>query len=214
MAASVQLRDVFRPGCLFQVHRFVRTPGRQHRYRETLVPRQLFMPFQRIRRIVRGADGIHVAHHDQAPGGISFALQLRVGQFPYFPGGILVQDSFIAEESAQLQMAPVIQGIADRLANNLRELVKLFPVGSVAGNILFRHPGRPHQAPLVVVPSQPDLGNVLIPDILPDFPGIQVAVIVNDRLSFRRFMIQLFRRFRIQQKIFVQEHFHLHFLPA
>ena len=189
-----QLRNVFRPGCLFQVHGLVRTPGRQYRHREGFVRRQLLMPLQRICRIIRRADCIHIAHHDQAPGGIAFALQFRVGQFPDFPRSVLVQDTLIAEETAQL--------------------VKLFPVRGVTGDVLLRHTRGAHQAPLIVVSAQPYLGNVFITDVLPDLPGVQMAVIVNNRLFLRRFMIQLLRRFRIQQKLLVQKRFHSHFLSC
>ena len=208
-----QPRDIFGIIRFFQVHGLVRAPGRQHRHREGFVRRQLFMPLQAVHRIIRCADGLHIAHHNEPAGGIALFLQLRVGQFPDFPGCLPVQDAFITEEPAKLQVAPVIQGIADSLSQHLRVLFKLFPVRGIAGDILFRHPCGPHQAPFIVVSAQPHLGDVFIPDILPDFLRAQMAVIIDDRHSLRRFMIKLFRRFRIQQKIPVQKRFHVNPFP-
>ncbi len=213
-------RRFFQPGYifriirLFQVHGFVRTPGRQNRHREGFVRGQLFMPFQAVHRIIRCADDFYIAPYDESAGGIAFFLQFRVRQVPYFPGSFPVQDPLIAEEAPKLQVTPVMQGIADRFSQNLSVFLKLFPVRGIAGNIFLRHSRRPHQTPLIVIAAQPHLGDIFVPDILPDFLRAQMAVVINDRHPLRRFVVKLFRRFRVQQKIFVQEHLHLPFLPA
>ena len=105
-------------------------------------------------------------------------------------------------------MAPVVQGVADGLAQDFGVFLELLPVGGVAGDVFFRHARAAHQTPLVVIAAQPDPGDVIIADVLENFPGVQVAVIIDDRLLFRRFVIQDFRRFRVQQEVFVQELFH------
>ena len=203
-----QLCDVFRIGCLFKVHGFVRTPGRQHGDREALVRRQFLMPFKGVRRIIRCADRVHVAHPDQSPGSISFALQLHIGNFPYFLRRLLVQDAFISEEPPQFQVAPVVQGIPDGLPKYFRVFFEFLPVAGVAGDVFLRHAGAAHQTPLVVVPAQPNLGNVFIPDVLINLPGAQVAVIVDNRLLLRRLVIKNLRRLGVQKKIPIQKLFH------
>ena len=63
-----QLGNIFRISYFFQIHCLIRPPGRQNSYRKGFVCCQLLMPFQGVRRIVCGADRIHVAHHDQSAG--------------------------------------------------------------------------------------------------------------------------------------------------
>ena len=208
-----QLRQILQVGPLLQIHGFVRTPGRKHRHFQGLVRRHLLMPFQAVHRIIRRADGLHIAHADQAPAGVSLARELFVSELPDFGSGLFIQNPLVSEEFPQLQMAPVMQGIADGLAQHLGIFLKFLVIRAVTGDILLRNAGAPHQPPLVVVTSQPYLGDVVIPDVFIDFPWIQMAVIIDDRAFLRHLMVEHPGRFRIQQKILVHERLHSVFPP-
>ena len=111
----------------------------------------------------------------------------------------------VAEVALQLQVAPVVQRIADKLFQGLCSFLEFFPVGGVAGDVLFFHTVTAHDAPLVVVAAQPDLSDVLKPAILPDLLGIDVAVVVQDRHLGRVIMIQNLRGVVGQQEVLIHK---------
>ena len=203
-----QLADVFHELGLFDVHGLVGTPGGPHVGLEGLVGQQLLMVFQVVDGIVRGADGLHVAHFDQAAHGVPRGLQLGVGQVPHLVGGLCGQRALIAEEPLQLQVRPVVQGVADGLADHLGPLAEFLVVAGVAGDVLLLHAGAAHQTPLVVVAAQPHLGNVLIAQVVPDLLGADVAVVVDDRALGGILMIEHAGSFRVEQEILVHELLH------
>ena len=202
-----ELGDVVQVRVLLQVHRLVGTPGGQHGSLEGGVGGQLLVPLQGIHRVVGGADGLDIGHVDEAAHAVARLVQLLLGQLPDLLGGVLVQDALVAEEAAQLQVAPVVQRVADGLSKHLGPLHELLLVaGLVAGDVLLRDARGAHQAPLVVVAAQPHLGDVVVAAVLPDLPGVDVAVVVDDGAVRRRLVKQLFGRFGVQQEILIQKH--------
>ena len=111
----------------------------------------------------------------------------------------------IAEEALQFQMRPVVQRIADCLADNLRPLAELLVVARAAGNVVFIHARAAHQAPLVVVTAQPNLGDVLEALVFPNFLGADVAVVVDDGAGRGIVVVELARRLGVQQEILIHE---------
>ena len=195
---------------LFQVHGLVGPPGGQNGGVEGIVLGQLLMPFQGVDGIVRGADDLHIAHGDQAAHAVTGALQLLVAQVPYLVGGAGAQGALIAEEAAQLQMAPVVQRVADALADDLGPFDELFVVaGFLAGDVLFRHAGTAHQTPLVVVAAQPHLGDVFIAQVLVDFARADVAMVVDDGAFGRHVVVERAGRGGGEQEVLVHECLHV-----
>ena len=204
-----ELGQIIRPGFLFQIHGLIRTPGGQHRDGEGLVRVQLLMILQGVHGIIGGADGVHIAHENEATAAEALAVELFPGQVPDLLGGVLIQDALIAEEAAELQMAPVVDGVADGLAQHLGKLQELIMVGGLlAGDVFLRHAGGAHEAPLVMIAAQPDLGNVVITDVFPDFLRVQMAVVVDDGAGFGRFVIEHAGGFRVQEEVLIQKGFH------
>ena len=208
LSGGSQLADVVHELGLFDVHGLVGTPGGPHVGLEGLVAQQLLVILQVVDGIVGGADGLHVAHFDQAAHGVPRGLQLGVGQVPHLVGSLGGQRALIAEEPLQLQVRPVVQGVADALADHLGPLAELLIVAGVAGDVLLLHAGAAHQAPLVVVAAQPHLGDVLIAQVVPDLLGADMAVVVDDGALGGILMIEHAGSFRVEQEVLVHEFLH------
>ena len=89
-------------------------------------------------------------------------------------------------------MAPDEHGITDCSFKSLCKGNKLVVVARAACDQILAHAVRAHQAPLVVIGSEPELCDVLKPYVVPYFARNDMAVIVNDRLLLCVFMIKLF----------------------
>ena len=86
-------------------------------------------------------------------------------------------------------MAPVVQGIAHRLLHGAGPSLKLLIIPGIAGDIPFVHTIGPHQPPFVMVPLQPELGQVVEDPVLRDLPRAHVAVVVQYGQTFRHLMV-------------------------
>ena len=202
----LQLGQVIRPGGLFQVHGFVGPPGRQHCRPEGIVCSQFFMPLQTVRRVVGGTDSLHVAAADQSPHREAFFTEFLIAQVPYCLRCIFAEDALISEVPAQFQVAPVIQRIPDGFSKDCCPRQKLLIIGGISGNISLCNTRCTHQTPFVVVAPKPNLGDIVIPAVLPDLSGIYMTVIVDDRAFRSRPMVQLFCGLCVQQEILIEKH--------
>ena len=167
------------------------------------------MPFERIRRVVRGAKGKDVRLFDQ---------RLRTEIAGRDHGLCLVPNLLCrggrqglgdAEIPLQLKMAPMIQGVADGERERFCKRAKLVKRVAVAGDEPFLHPGAAHGAPFVVVAGQPKLVQIVCRFVFKDFLRAQMAVPVKDRLGFGDGVKQRFGRFRAQQKVGCHKGLHL-----
>ena len=146
----------------------------QHLHAEALVPGDLFVPLEGIRRVVGGAEGFHVRVHDQLPGGKRF--QLLVAELPDLLCRIAVERAFIAETALQLQVAPVVKRVADGKAERLRPLLEFLAVGGFAGDETLVHARPAHEPPLVVIAAEPDLRDVFKLPVLADLLRVQLSI--------------------------------------
>ena len=88
------------------------------------------------------------------------------------------------------------------------KLLELLPVGSVASDVLFLHTVGAHNAPLVVVAAQPDLGDVVKAAVFVNFLGIDMAVVVQNGHLGCVLMIQSLRRVVGQQEVLIHKLLH------
>ena len=147
------------------------------------------MPLQGVDGIVGGADKGDIGLADQATGGhVGIFLQQLIAVLPDAGCAFHGQRLFHAEELLQLQVAPVVHGVADGHFQRLSQLQETLVRGLVAGNIILRDAVGTHHAPLVVVAcvgavgllaAQPNLYDVVEAAVLVDLLGVQVAVIVT-----------------------------------
>ncbi len=204
-----QLPHVVGKARLVDVDRLVRPERGADLDREAGVRRQLFVPFEVVAGVVGGADHRHVALQDQAADGhVRVVLQFVVAEVPDLLGRLAVEGAGVAEKALQLEMAPVDHRVADRLGQRLGELLELLAVGRVAGDVLFVHPVRAHDPPLVMVPPQPDLGDVLEPAVLEDLFGADMAVVVRDRHALGVLVEEGLGGLGLEQEILVHKRFH------
>ncbi len=178
--AAAQLGQEVRPARLFQVQRLVRPEGGGHHRGDGRILRDALVPRQIGRGVVGGAHHGHVALAEDAPDAHIRLCQLFDAQIPDPLGGVAVEHALIAEVGAQLQVAPVVHGVADGPGQRLGKLLELLPLRGVPGDVPLVHPVGAHHPPLVVIPLQPDLVDVLKPAVLKDLPGIHMAVVVDD----------------------------------
>ena len=80
------------------------------------------MPFQRIDRIVGGADQCDIGLLDDVADSHIRLGEALVAEFPYFLSSVFVEHTVITEIFLQLQMAPVEERIADGFAEYLSPL--------------------------------------------------------------------------------------------
>ena len=104
-----------------------------------------------------------------------------------------IQQFVDAEVSFQLQVGPVVEGIAQGLRHGARPGQEFLFGGHGAGAILFADAVGPHGAPLVVVALQPDLEKVLKTAVFGHFAGRQMAMVVQNRLPLGVFVVQPLR---------------------
>ena len=92
------------------------------------------------------------------------------------------------------------------------KLQELFIVRCAAGDVIFFNTVGAHNAPLVVVAAQPQLGDVGETPILPNILGIDVAVIVADGHFCCVVMIQPLGGLVGQQEVLIHKFLHFHAL--
>ncbi len=74
----------------------------------------------------------------------------------------------------------MVQGISQKVGQGLSPGLEFLPGLCIPGYKVFIHPVGAHSPPLVVIPSQPDLGNVREVRVLGYLPGDEVAVVIKD----------------------------------
>src|SRR5574344_1957454 len=195
---------------LVDVERLVRTERRQDLHFARLVRGDLLVPYERVARIVRRADELHVGLPDD-PADAHRLLRENLVAFGVDPlRGPLVQRLGDAEVVLEPEVRPVVEGIADETRQRLRpreerpERIRVLR----ARDVRLRNPAGPHLAPLVVVAAEPDFGNRLVLLVLRDVLRIDVAMVVDDRHLRRVLVVELLRGRRLQQEILVQKLLH------
>src|SRR5699024_11648304 len=90
----------------------------------------LLMPLQAVDGVVGGADESDVGLLDQAADGqLGVVLQLFVAEVPDLLGGVAVQDAVVAKVGVQLQVGPVVHGVANGQVQGLGKFLEALAVG-------------------------------------------------------------------------------------
>ncbi|OPZ41492.1 MAG: hypothetical protein BWY95_02608 [Bacteroidetes bacterium ADurb.BinA104] len=150
-----QLIDIFAVcGGVFHGHGCIGTPCRQHLDLESAFT-YLFVIFERVNRIVSGADRLHIVTQHQVFGSEFGTLQFLVTLVVNLPGGIRVKYLVYSETGFKLQMSPVVQRVAHAIGHGFGPFQEFIPVRCVAGYIFLGHAVGTQDTPFVVVASQP-----------------------------------------------------------
>ncbi len=204
----LELRHILREGGLIRPHGLVRPEGRQDHRRGGGVGGQKLMGLQIVHGIVGGADQLDAVFADDAPDGHIGLMKDGVALLVNLHGVVAGEGLMDAEVALQLQMGPVIEGVADEVRYGLAPLLELFRGGGVAGDVLFRHTAGAHGPPLVVVAAQPDLGDGVVALVLIDLHGVDVAVVVDNGHLLRVVVVEGAGGLGPQQEVFVHKRFH------
>ena len=176
---------------------------------KTVVGGNLLVPLKAVGGVVGSADHADVGLFDQVAAGKAGLSELGVGKVPDLLSGFAVQDALVAKVTLKLQVAPLKDGVAHATAQGLGPLLELLASRCIAGNEALVDAVGTHQAPLVVVAAQPNLGDVFKTLVVPDLLGRNVAVVVNDGHTLGKVVEQLLAGFGAQQEILiVHEVFH------
>ena len=169
------------------------------------------MVFEAVDRIVGRADD-----GDLEPGQDAVDRKFRGASsrlaFSQISGRVLFIDDLVDPEvTAQLEVRPVVERVAQRLRDGARVRHELVVVARVLErDQVFGNPIGPHCAPLVVVASKPDLVEVLEPAVGGDLVRWQVAMVVENGLAGGMLEIESARPSGREQEIVGEEGLRLH----
>ncbi len=204
------VRAVFLAQCTFRVQVsaeiVVWSERRQNAERDRGVSRDFFVPFQRVRRIVRRAEHADVHLFKERNRIVGF--QLFFCFLPDSRRSLRRQRCGYLKIPLQFQMRPMVQRAADQLRHDLCPLLEFFVLRRVAGDIPFVHAAGAHGAPFVMVCCQPQLRQIFVPLPLRNFLRRQMVVIVVNRLMLCVLVKQRPSHVIFQQKILVHKCFH------
>ena len=212
-----QLAHVLHEAGLLDVDGLVGAEGGSNGELDGRIFLDLLVPCQIIDGVVGGADESNIGLLNQAADSHAVVvLQLVVAQIPDFLSGVAVQHTLIAEVLAQLQVAPVVHGVANAHGQSLSKLLETLAVGLGAGNVLLGYAVGTHHAPLVVVAcqraiglaGQPHLSDVLKAAVLVDLLRGDMAVIVADGHISSVGVIQMLSHRRLEHEFLVHKCFH------
>ena len=133
---------------------------------------------------------------------------IRARAVPCGLGALAVQQLLYAEKAQQLQVGPVVDGVAHQGRHHGGEALEFLLEGGLAGDVLLGHAAGAHHPPFVVVAGQPGLTNVRKLLVFVNLLGIQVAVVVKDGHVLGIFMIEPAGRLAVEQKVVSNEGFH------
>ena len=162
---------VFRKAGAVHVHGLVGAEGGQHPGLEGSIRRDFVVPFQGIHRVVGGADELHVEFFNESPGPEFILRQQGVALFPDFGSGLFGKGRIDAEDPLELQMGPVVQGIAHHIGHGFGIGHELLFVAALAADELIVNAEGGHGAPLIMIAPQEQMAHVPETDIFRDFPG-------------------------------------------
>ena len=178
--ASGKLSNGSRPCTLVDVQKAVGAERGQSAERHFLILLQLQVPLQAVGGVIGGAEDLHVGLMEQGHGIEALTAEHGGGLVPNLTSRGGGERGGDAEIALQFQMRPVVHGAADQAGQHRGELLKLLVLGSVARHIVLGHAADAHDAPLIVIGLQPQLGQVLVAAALIDLPGVEVVMIVHD----------------------------------
>lgn len=167
------------------------------------------MVLQRIDGVVGGADDLDVVVLHQTAGEELGLLQLLGALVVNLARGLRAEQVGDAERRLELQVGPVVQGVAHGIRNRLCPLLELLPIGSIlaCAEPLVDAVGT-HGAPLVMVALQPDFRQVVEAVVRGHVPWNEVAMVVDDRHLGGVLVVEPFGGTRLQQEVVVVELFH------
>lgn len=121
-------------------------------------------------------------------------------------GGFFVEEGGDVEVTAELEVGPVVEWIAEGFGDGARPGEE-FVVGiGVASDEVFGDAVCAHGAPFVVVALEPELGEVGESAVGGDVVWGEVGVVINDGEFFCDFVVEELSGIGVEEEVLVEEH--------
>ena len=193
--------DVGDEGLLADIGRLVGTEGGKDLGGEVL---ESGVVLEGIRRIVGGADDLYVRSLDEIFSGEFLLGEALVHLVPDPLTAVLVESLVYIEVSLELEVSPVIEGVADKVGHGLSEGEELLVLVAVTGDELLLDAVGTHLTPLVVVAAEEEIKGVSKSVVLSYHLGAEVTVIVDYRKILYR-IVKSFCRVCLKHKVIVDK---------
>ena len=182
-------------------HCLIRAESRQDDCRHRLIHSHGFVPMQIINRVIGGTKQLDIGLADNTTGGHIRPGKHSVAFFVDLHSILAIQRLLDVKITLQFQMGPMIQGITDEIGHRLRPLLKFLCISSISGDVMLRHTAGTHRPPLVVIATQPNLGNGIVTLVLINIPRVDMTMVIDNGHLLRIFVVKLLGRWCFQQKI-------------
>ena len=123
---------------------------------------------------------------------------------PDFFGRVRAEEGLDAEATSKLEVGPVVERITESVWNGFGPGLELITRGSVARDMAFRDSVCSHGAPLVVVVSEPEFGDIFPTLVMGDFVGRKMSMVIDDLLMLCRFMEEALRNFAQEERVSIE----------
>ena len=142
------------------------------------------MVFERIHGIVGGTHYLHIEFFHQSAGREFRRAKLRGTNIINPFSGSRIEQFIHPESPFEFQVCPVIKRVAHGVRHCFDPFFVLFPVRSIFSRAVFLvNSVGAHRTPFVVVALEPDLPQVVELMVIRNVFRIQMAVVIDNRLS-------------------------------
>ena len=167
------------------------------------------MVMQVVYRIIGSTNTLHVIVLHQSTSRELWLLKFLITLIEYLTCSLWRKLLGDTESSLKLKVSPVIKRVTECIWHCLCPLFKLLPVaGILSCAVLLVDTVGTHSTPLIVIATQPQLGNTLKLVILGHHLWNQMTMIVDNRHFSRMIVKQVLCHLGLQNKVFIIELLH------
>ena len=142
------------------------------------------MVFERIQRIICSTNYLHVEFFHQSAGREFRRAKLRGTNIINPLSGSRIEQFIHPESPFEFQVSPVVKGVSHGVRHCFHPFFVLFPVRSIfTCTVFFINTVGAHRTPFVMVTLEPNLPQVVELMVFRNVFRIQMAVIIDNRLS-------------------------------
>lgn len=201
------VEHVIAPLRIGDVERRIGMEYRQHLHGESLFP-DLAVPLEVVFRMVSREDRLDIALLQERAHCHRAICELLRADRPDIVCRLSAEHVVAVKDALEHEMDPRVERIARRPCERLREVLEALARRCLAARdeALLDAIGA-HEPPRDGIVDE-HLRQIVVDAVLRNVPHGDVRVVVEDRQLLGIFVIQVFRKFRVQEKIFIHKTFH------
>ena len=201
------VKHVVAPLRIGDVERRIGMEYRQHLHGESLFP-DLAVPLEVVLRMVSREDRLDIALLQERAHCHRAICELLRADRPDIICRLSAEHVVAVKDALEHEMDPRVERIARRPCERLREVLEALARRCFAARdeALLDAIGA-HEPPRDGIVDE-HLRQIVVDAVLRNVPHGDVRVVVEDRQLLGIFVIQVFRKFRVQEKIFIHKTFH------